>query len=249
MPRQSLSVAEIAPGIYRIATYHEPWRCSVNQFLVTGDEPALVSTGLRGGFEDTWAGISEVLDPTTLHIIVIPHFESDECGALNEFLSRAPQATPFASSRAVVSSLADFAVRPPQALGDGQVMTTGTHHLRVIEFPYVHAWDGIVVADEKARIAFTSDLFMQPGFCEPVSCDDRSAISVQLYRTFYGSPPEPYLQRAIDRIEALAPAIIAPGHGSALSGNLAQYFRALRAAAGAEWRPAHLGAEAIHPAR
>jgi flavorubredoxin len=222
-------VAEVGPGVYRVATYHERLRSSVNQFVIAGDEPALISTGLRESFAQTWAGIAEILDPATLRSIVIPHFEADECGALNDFLERAPRATALGSMRAVIASLADFALRPPRGLGDGEVVSTGGGRaLRVFEMPYVHAWDGIVLADEQAQVVFTSDLFIQPGLSEPVSRDDRSALSAQHYRTFYGVPPEPYLQRALERIESLAPALLAPGHGSALTGNLAPYYRAYR---------------------
>jgi glyoxylase-like metal-dependent hydrolase (beta-lactamase superfamily II) len=125
MQQKSASVAEIGPGVYRVATYHERLRSSVNQYLIAGDEPALISTGLRESFAQTWAGIAEILDPATLKSILIPHFESDECGALNEFLERAPRATALASMRSVIASLADFAVRPPRGLGDGEVVVTG----------------------------------------------------------------------------------------------------------------------------
>jgi glyoxylase-like metal-dependent hydrolase (beta-lactamase superfamily II) len=147
--------------------------------------------------------------------------------------SAAPLAVAFGSMRAVLASLSDFALRPPRGLGDGEIVTTGQHDLQAIEAPYVHAWDGIIIADEAARVLFTADLFMQPGMAEPVTRDDRAALSLQLYRTLYGPPPDLYLQRALDRIEASAPVVLAPGHGSALAGNLTPYYRVLRAANGA----------------
>ena len=226
-------VAELAPGIHRVTTYHEPWRSSINQYLLAGDEPVLISTGFRSRFRDTWQGIAQVLDPTTLRHVVVLHFEADECGALNEFLTNAPQAVAAASMRTAFASLADFAIRPVRTLGDGEVIAAGTHALRVAETPYVHAWDGIVLMHEGAQIVFSADLFLQPGHAEAITKDDRSALSVQLYRTFYGTPPEVPLQRALDRVEAAAPVMLAPGHGSVLAGNLAPYYRAYRQAASA----------------
>jgi len=232
MSQNAAVVSEVAPDVYRVATYHEPWRCSVNQYLIVDDQPTLISTGLRDRFEDTRAGIAEVLDPTTLTQIVVPHFESDECGALNDFLLQAQNAVPLASTRTALTSLSDFSDRPPRGLGDGEAIDTGRHHLRVIEVPYVHAWDGIMLADELTHFVFTTDLFMQPGHCDALSQDDRSALSVQLYRTFYGQPPPQYLLRALDRIEASEPTHLAPGHGSVLTGNFTPYYRALRNQAG-----------------
>jgi flavorubredoxin len=230
--RDRAFVSEIAADTYRITTYHEPWRSTVNQYLVVDDEPTLISTGLRERFEDTWAGLSQLLDPARLRYVVVPHFEADECGALNELLLRAPNATPLASMRTVITSLADFAVRSPRGIGDGEVVGIGSHGLRMLEAPYVHAWDGLVVVDERTQVAFTGDLFLQPGRGEALIRDDRSALSVQLYKALYGAPPEVYLQRALDRIESAQPTVLAPGHGAALTGNLVPYYRAYRALAG-----------------
>ncbi len=230
--RDRAFVSEIATDTYRITTYHEPWRSTVNQYLVLDDEPMLISTGLRERFEDTWAGLAQLLDPARIRWVVVPHFEADECGALNDLLLRAPNATPLASMRTVVTSLADVAVRSPRGVGDGEVIDTGSHAFRMLEAPYVHAWDGIVIVDEKTQVAFTADLFLQPGRGDTVVRDDRSALSVQLYKAFYGAPPEAYLQRALDRIESARPTILAPGHGAALTGNLAPYYKAYRTLAG-----------------
>ena len=177
MGQNAAMVSEVASDVYRIATYHEPWRCSINQYVIVDDEPTLISTGLRDRFEDTRAGIAEVLDPTTLTQIVIPHFESDECGALNDFLLQATKAVPLASTRACLASLSDFSDLPPRGLGDGEAVSTGRHHLRVIEVPYVHAWDGIVLADELSRFVFTADLFIQPRHHPASTCCHQRTVN------------------------------------------------------------------------
>ncbi len=245
--RDRAFVSEIAADTYRITTYHEPWRSTVNQYLLVDAAPMLISTGLRERFDDTWAGLAQVLDPSTLRYIVVPHYEADECGALNELLLRAPNATPLASMRTVITSLADAAVRSPRGVGDGEVIDTGKHGLRMLEAPYVHAWDGIVAVDERTHVAFTADLFIQPGRGEALVRDDRSALSVQLYKTFYGAPPETYLQRALDRLESAQPTVLAPGHGAALTGNLAPYYRAYRTLAGEQRATRPLEPGAVSP--
>ncbi len=230
--RDRAFVSEIAADTYRITTFHEPCRTTVNQYLVVDDDPTLISTGFRERFADTLAGVSQLIDPARLRYVVVPHFEADECGALNDFLLRAPNATPLASMRTVVTSLADFAVRSPRGVGDGEVVDIGTHALRMLETPYAHAWDGLVLVDEHTHVAFTSDLFIQPGRGESVVRDDRSALSVQLYKTLYGVPPETYMVRALDRLESAGPTVLAPGHGAVLAGSLTPYYRAYRMLAG-----------------
>ena len=56
------AIAEVAPGIHRLSSYHEPWRSSINGYLLTGTEPTLISTGMRSHFDDTWNAIARVLD-------------------------------------------------------------------------------------------------------------------------------------------------------------------------------------------
>src|SRR4051812_36086781 len=89
-------IDEICDGIYRIST---PIReiasgFSFNQYLLTGDEPMLFHTGPRRMQALVQEAISSVLNVSKLRYIGFSHFESDECGSLNEFLSVAPNAAP-----------------------------------------------------------------------------------------------------------------------------------------------------------
>jgi hypothetical protein len=80
-----------------------------------------------------------------------------------------------------------------------------------------HAWDGIVIVDEHTQVAFTVDLFIQPGRAEAVVRDDRSALSVQLYKTFWPAA-RGVLAAGLDHESACRRS--APGHGAALTGSL-----------------------------
>ena len=86
-------VSEIAHGVYRISTFHEGFQLEFNQFIVNDEEPFLMHTGMRQMFPSTKAGVAEVIDPTKVRWIGFSHFESDECGALNDWLALAPEAT------------------------------------------------------------------------------------------------------------------------------------------------------------
>ena len=41
-------------------------------------------------YEQVRAAVAQVLDPARLRYIVVPHFEADECGSMNEWLAAAP---------------------------------------------------------------------------------------------------------------------------------------------------------------
>ena len=85
-------VIEIVPNVFRISTFHPEFGIQFNQFLVADEEPFIMHTGMKKMFPTTLEGVSSILDPGKLRWIGFSHFESDECGALNEWLNVAPRA-------------------------------------------------------------------------------------------------------------------------------------------------------------
>ena len=133
------NVHEIAPRIYRINTPVSipgvDVDFSFNQYLVVDDEPLLFHTGYRKLFQNNVEAIGKVMPPDKLRWIGGSHFEGDEFGALNEFLTVAPQATPFGSEVGVLTSLNDFAMRGARGLGDGEEFSIGSRRLRWLSTP------------------------------------------------------------------------------------------------------------------
>src|SRR6476620_3167965 len=123
----STRVDEIAAGIYRICTPMDviPGGFTFNSYLVVDDQPLLFHTGYRSLAPSTLDGISRVIDPAKLRWIGGSHFESDEFGAMNELLKRAPNATPFGSQIGTLVSLTDFADNTPRGFADGQEFSIG----------------------------------------------------------------------------------------------------------------------------
>ena len=109
------TVDEIAPDLFRITCFVEAANFQFSSFLVRDDEPMLYHTNLRGLFPNIKAGVETVLDPATIRWIGFSHFESDECGALNDWLGIAPHAEPVCSFVGARTSVGDFSDRPPRA--------------------------------------------------------------------------------------------------------------------------------------
>ena len=86
------NVTEIAPDIFRTSTFHPEFGIQFNQFLVADEEPFIMHTGMKKMFPTTLEGVSSILDPGKLRWIGFSHFESDECGALNDRLMSPPGA-------------------------------------------------------------------------------------------------------------------------------------------------------------
>ena len=128
-------IDEIAPQIFRIAVWTGKAAITFNQFVIRDEFPALIHTGHAALFDTVRAQVERLLDPRTLRYISFSHFEADECGALNHWLTLAPQADVCCGSIAARTSIADFALRPPQAIADQGIVDLGTHRLQVLETP------------------------------------------------------------------------------------------------------------------
>ena len=160
------NIHEVADGIFRINTPVNaiPGGFSFNQYLIAGDMPVLFHAGLRAMFPLTREAIENVLPAASLRFVAFSHFESDECGALNEFLAVAPNAVPLCSRVAAMVSVNDFASRPARALADGETLRAGDHELEWIDAPHLpHNWETGYLFDRTTRTLFCGDLFTQPG--------------------------------------------------------------------------------------
>ena len=85
-------VDHLTGGIYRISMYAAEKRISFNQFLIDDDEPALIHTGTFPMYDDVRSAVAQVLDPSRLRHVIVPHFEADECGGMGRFVAEAPNA-------------------------------------------------------------------------------------------------------------------------------------------------------------
>jgi flavorubredoxin len=119
-------VTEIAPDLFRISTYIPQVNLQFNQFLVRDDEPLLYHTGMRRLFNEVRDAVATLMKPEDVRWIGFSHFEADECGALREWQTAAPQATAICSIVAKGVSVDDVvAARPAQALENNHLLSTG----------------------------------------------------------------------------------------------------------------------------
>jgi flavorubredoxin len=220
------TVTEIAGDLYRISTFAPDFGIQFNQFLVKDDEPFLMHTGFKKMFAATRDAVATVLDPAGLRWIGFSHFESDECGALNEWLAAAPGAQAVCSFVGATVSVNDFAVRPARALADDELLQTGRHRLRFLATPHVpHGWDAGLFFDETDRTLLCSDLFFHPGDPEPMTSADlvgpaRAAIVAgQSSPLAKDMPYTPYTDATLQRLADLKPRTLAVMHGSSFSGD------------------------------
>jgi flavorubredoxin len=221
---------EIAPDIYRISTFIAEGNLQFNQFLVRDEQPLLFHTGMKSLFPVVRDAVASLLAPDNLRWISFSHFEADECGALTEWQTIAPAATPVCSFVAKMVSVDDVvARRPAQALADGEVLCTGKYRFRMLLTPHVpHCWEASLLFEETQGTLLCSDLFHQNGDVEPITGADvvgrfkQTLIEYQQGPYANYLPYTPYTEATLQRLAALKPRTLAAMHGSTFVGNGAQ---------------------------
>ena len=218
-------ITEIAPDLYRISVLFPEINLQFNHFLVADDEPLLFHTGLRRMFNEVREGVASIIDPTRLRWISWSHFESDECGALNEWLAIAPHAEPACNMVGALVNVNDFAARPARILGPEDVLTTGKHRFRYLSTPQLpHGWDAGVLFEETRKTLFCSDLFHHFGNVEAVTTSDLIEPSRKAMQQLQQGPLAgymPYTRQTEGVLRSLAdlkPETLAVMHGSSYLG-------------------------------
>ena len=217
------SVDEIGPSIYRLSTFVSeigPSRFTFNQFLIDDDEPLLFHTGHRSMFPSVSEAIERVLPVSNLRWITFGHVESDECGAMNEFLAAAPKAQVAHGSMGCLVSVNEMADRPPRPLTDGEVLEIGTKRLRHIDTPHVpHGWDARLLFEETSGTLFCGDLFTHLGNGPPIVDNEIVAPAMDAEALFRSSSLAPDTAAVMRKLGDLKPSRLALMHGSSFSGD------------------------------
>jgi flavorubredoxin len=231
--RMETKISEIADGIYRLSTYvpdiAPPAGFTFNQFLVLGDEPLMFHTGLRKMFPVNRDALGRIMPTERLRWIAFGHFEADECGAMNEWLTVAPQAAPAHGQTGCMVSLNDFADRPPRVLTDGEVVNLGGgKRVRFIDTPHTpHGWDAGVLYEESTRTLMCGDLFTQLGNDRALTEGDVVGPAIAAEDLFKYSCLNPGMGATIRSLANLAPHTLAIMHGPSFTGDGAAALRAL----------------------
>jgi flavorubredoxin len=217
------TVDEIAPGIYRLSTLVSeigPTGFTFNQFLVDDEEPLLFHTGHRSMFPSVCEAIERVLPVSSLRWITFGHVESDECGAMNQFLSVAPAAQVAHGALGCMVSIGEMADRPPRAMADGEVMEIGAKRLRHIDTPHVpHGWEARVLFEETTRTLLCGDLFTRLGDGPAVTDGDIVGPAMEAEGLFRYSSLSPNTADVMRTLGDLAPVTLGLMHGSSFRGD------------------------------
>lgn len=220
------NVAEVAPDVYRISSYNDNYKLQFNQFLVKDDEPLLFHTGMKGEFSLVRDAVAGILDPSSIRWISFSHFESDECGSLNEWLQVAPHAQPLCTVVAALVNVSDFAIRAPRWILKEDAIPTGKYRFRLYPTHHLpHSWDAGMLFEETEQTLFCSDLFLHGGDVEPLREADivgrarKAMVDFQSTQLLNSYPYTVSTERRMRELASLKPRTLATMHGSSFRGD------------------------------
>lgn len=228
------TIHEVAPDTFRVTIFVPQLNLQFNHFLLRDDQPLLFHTGYRWMFPELREAVTGLIHPSQLRWIGFSHFESDECGALNQWLETAPAAQAVCTFLAATLSLNDFALRPPRAMREDEVLNTGKYRFRVLSTAHLpHGWDAGVLFEEANHTLFCSDIGFHFGACEPFTESDilgrveESLNGMQNSPLAYSVPYTAQTRPILEKLAALEPKTLATMHGSSFRGDGGSVLRDL----------------------
>ena len=223
---------EIGDEIYRFSTFvpevAAPAGFSFNQFLIMADEPLLFHCGARALFPLVSEAVARVVPLERLRWIGFGHIESDECGAMNQWLAAAPNAQVVHGQTACDVSLNDLADRPPKPLADGETLDLGGRTVRWRDTPHVpHGWEAGVIFEEVTRTLLCGDLFSHTGAGPALVETDVLEAAIAAEDMFHAMALGPNTGPVLRSLAQHRPQMLAIMHGSSFRGDGAAALRGL----------------------
>lgn len=231
MTTDAVRVDEIAPDVFRLSTLvpgiAPPHGFTFNQFLVRDDRSFLYHTGMRDLFPSVIEGVKRLIRLEDLRWISFAHVESDECGAMNDFLSGCPNSE-LVHGGLGCTIVKEFASRPPRKVTPGEVLDLGQRRMRFEPTPHVpHNWESGMWFEETTRTLFVGDLFAALGDGDAAVTDDLVVPAAVGEDTFHSTSMGPDLVPTLRRLAGFEPSILATMHGSSFRGDGAAQLHSL----------------------
>ena len=222
------SINEISPGIFRFSTYIKEADLAFNQYLIDAEQPFLFHCGMHGIFPLVSAAVAKVILLSRLRWISFGHWEADESGAMNDWLTVSPQAQVAVGAIGCMLSVNDIASRPPRVLNNEELLDLGGKRIRYIATPHVpHCWDAGVIFEETTGTLCCGDLFTRNGNHPALSQDDPIGPAMTAEDQYGATALTPQTAPTIRRLVSYKPKVLGLMHGPAFDGDCEQALQDL----------------------
>ena len=194
-----------------------PLGTSYNAYLIRGhDKTALLDSVEPTLAHELFANLAE-LGIDRLDYVVCHHAEQDHSGSIPAVLERFPEAR-VVTNQKCAELLATHLRVPASAceiIADGAVLELGGKSLRFVFAPWVHWPETMFSFLPEDRILFTCDFFGSHLATGALYADDEHHVYLSAKR-YYAEIMMPFRAKYaayLAKVDAMAPAIIAPSHG------------------------------------
>jgi flavorubredoxin len=194
---------------------------SYNAYVVRGSEGvAVVDTVKENYAANFFARLEKVADYSEIKAIILNHLEPDHAGALPELMRRAPEARLYISFKAqgMLKALLKRDELSYTPVDTGDTISLGDRTLRFLHTPFLHWPDTQCAFLDEESLLFSGDVF-GCHFCDARLFNDLVGdfrFSFEYYYAHIMRPFKQWVLQALDLVEPLAPALIAPAHGPIL---------------------------------
>lgn len=153
----------------------------VNAYVLMGQQPMLIDTGLPTSRAEFLEALWSVVEPTDLRWIYLTHPDRDHTGSLGEVLEAAPQARLVTTFMGLGIASMEFAALTPDRvhlLNPGQSLDIGDRTLTAFRPPVYDSPATTGLHDESTGTCFSSDCFGAPlATADQVQVEDIAALA------------------------------------------------------------------------
>ncbi|MGI6453678.1 MAG: FAD-dependent oxidoreductase [Syntrophomonadaceae bacterium] len=202
---------------------------SYNAYLIKGSQKTVLIEVCEDKFFDQYvANVNSVANLADVDYLIMNHTEPDHSEAVAKLIDLVPNLTILGSPTAL-SFLREITNKPFQAqeVNDGDRLDLGGRTLRFISAPFLHWPDTIITYLEEDQILFTCDVFGSHYPDERLFNDLMESNFLTPYKEYFDAimgPFKPYVLEALDKIQDLPLAMVAPGHGPVLRQDIDRYI-------------------------
>ncbi|MBN1609752.1 MAG: FprA family A-type flavoprotein [Polyangiaceae bacterium] len=190
---------------------------SYNAYLVRGKEKVALIDAVDPAHEQTLMARLASAGVTEIDLVVSQHSEQDHSGSIPAVLAEYPEARLLASDKGkrMLLEHLPIAEQQVQTVKDGQIVDLGGLTLQFLYTPWVHWPETMLTWLPERRTLFTCDLFGSHLATGDTFAREEAEVLVAAKRYFAEimMPFRSQIERYLDRVNELDPAIIAPSHG------------------------------------
>jgi anaerobic nitric oxide reductase flavorubredoxin len=200
-----------------------------NAYLLKTEKPTLIDTVDMEFGREFVEHLSEIIDPSELHYIVINHTEPDHSGGMAALAGRATNAIIVCTEPAVgeLKEMYKMHNREFLVVKDGDTLDIGEKTLLFKETPYLHTEETMITYCVEDKILFPCDIFSTHVANTEIFADQAGFDITDDFIGYYNAiihPHRRYVRTLIDALEGLDVQMIAPSHGYILRDEIQKYI-------------------------